>query len=122
MAGVSKQLTCPRCEQVMAAAVFRVFGGLRIFRVFGQLRITTPDGLPIAPVRDDLLLQIAEQRLASASVADYPEAKRRRDAIVRNAGDRFYDIKCPQGHYTLKTAPEITRAICQAAGDQVSLA
>jgi hypothetical protein len=119
MAGTSKQLTCPQCEQVMAAAVFRVFGGLRIF---GVLRITTPDGLPLSPVRDDLLLQIAEQHLASASAEDYPEAKRRRDAILRNAGDRFYDIKCPDGHYTLKTAPEITRAIRRAAGDQVSLA
>ena len=46
---------------------------------------------------DDLLLRIAEQRLASASAEDYPEAKRRRDAILRNAGDRLYDIKCPQG-------------------------
>ena len=44
------------------------------------------------------------------------------DFIVRNAGDRLYDIKCPGGHYTLKTAPEITSAIRRAAGDQVSLA
>jgi hypothetical protein len=73
-------------------------------------------------VRDDLLLQLAEQRLESASAEDYPEAKWRRDFILRNAGDRFYDIKCPGGHYTLKTAPEITRAILRAAGDQVSLA
>jgi hypothetical protein len=41
---------------------------------------------------------------------------------VRNAGDRLYDIKCPGGHYTLKTAPEITRAIRRTAADQVSLA
>ena len=112
MAGVSKQLICPRCGQVMAAAVFRVFGGLRI---------TTPDGL-LPPVTGHLLLTIAEQRLKSASAENYPEAKRRLDFIVRNAGDRLYDIKCPGGHYTLKTAPEITRAIRRAAGDQVSLA
>jgi hypothetical protein len=116
MAGVSKQLTCPRCEQVMAAAAFRGFF------VFGGLRITTPDGVLVQPVSGDLLLTIAEQRLKSASAEDYPEAKRRRDFIVRNAGDRLYDIKCPGGHYTLKTAPEITRAIRRAAGDQVSLA
>jgi hypothetical protein len=122
MAGVSKQLTCPRCEQVMAAAVFRVFGGLRIFRVFGELRITTPDGVLLPPVTGHLLLTIAEQQLNSASAEDYPEAKRRLDFVVRNAGDRLYDIKCPGGHYTLKTAPQITRAICRAAGDQVSLA
>jgi hypothetical protein len=40
---------------------------------------------------------------------------------VRNTGDRLYDIKCPAGHYALKTAPEITKAIRRAAGDQVSL-
>ena len=113
MASVSKQLICPRCGQVTAAAVFRVFGGLRI---------TTPGGVLLPPVTGDLLLTIAEQRLKSASAEDHPEAKRRLDYIVRNAGDRLYDIKCPAGHYTLKTAPEITRAIRGTAGDQVSLA
>ena len=113
MAGVSKQLICPQCGQVMAAAVFRVFGGLRII---------TPDEVLLPPVTGDFLLTIAEQRLKSASAEDYPEAKRRLDYIVRNAGDRLYDIKCPAGHYTLKTAPEITRAIRRTSGDQVSLA
>jgi hypothetical protein len=69
--GASKQLICPQCGQVMAAAVFRVFGGLRI---------STPEGLLLTPVSDDLLLTIAEQRLASASAEDYPEAKRPRPA------------------------------------------
>ena len=69
-----------------------------------------------------LLLTIAEQRLKSASAEDYPEAKGRLDFIVRNAGERFYDIKCPGGHYTLKTVPGRIRAIRRAAGDQVSLA
>ena len=113
MAVVRKQLICPRCEQVMAVAVFRVFQGLRI---------TTPDGVLLPPVTGHLLLTIAQQRLKSASAEDYPEAKRRLDFIVRNSGDRLYDIKCPGGHYTLKTAPQITRAIRRAAGDQVSLA
>jgi hypothetical protein len=113
MAGASKQLICPECGQMMATAVWRMFGGLKV---------TTPDGFLLSPVSDDLLLRTAEQRLASASAEDYPQAKRRLDAIVRNAGDRFYDIKCPRGHYTLKTAPEITRAIRRAPGDQVSLA
>jgi hypothetical protein len=112
MAGTAKQLICPQCGQVMATAAWRVFGGLRI---------TTPEGLPLSPVSDDLLLRTAEQRVGSASAEDYPEAKRRLDAVVRNAGDRFYDIRCPQGHYTLQAAPEITRAIRKAPGDQVSL-
>jgi hypothetical protein len=81
MASVSKQLTCPRCEQVMAAAVLRIFG----LRVFGELRITTPDGVFLSPVRDDLLLQLAEQRLESASAEDYPEAKWRRAGLAQCA-------------------------------------
>jgi hypothetical protein len=112
MAGATKQLICRDCGQIMATAAFRVFGGLRI---------TTPDGVLLPPVTGHLLLTIAEQRLASAPAEDYPQAKRRLDFIVRNAGDRFYDIKCPRGHYTLKTAPEITRAIRHATGNQVSL-
>lgn len=43
---------------MMAAAAWWVFGGLRV---------TTPDGFLLSPVSDDLLLRIAEQRLASAS-------------------------------------------------------
>jgi hypothetical protein len=113
MARTSKQLICPECGQVMALGSWRVFSGLRI---------TTPEGSLLSPVSDDLLLRTAEQRVASASAEEYPQAKQRLDTIVRNAGDRFYDIKCPQGHYTLKTAPEITRAIRETPGAQASLA
>jgi hypothetical protein len=56
-----------------------------VFRVFGELRITTPDGFLLSPVRDDLLLQLAEQRLESASAEDYPEAK----SSVRSSGTSF---------------------------------
>jgi hypothetical protein len=97
---------------MMAAAVVRVFAGLWLFAV---LQITTPDGLPVAPITGHLLLTIAEQRLKSASAEDRPEAERRLNFILRHSGDRFYDIKCPAGHYTLRTAPEITGAIRRAA-------
>jgi hypothetical protein len=113
LARVSKQLICPVCGQVMATAVWRTLRGLQI---------TMPDGWVLQPENDALLLQIAQQHLASAAPDDGPEAQRRLDLILRNAGDRFYDIKCPQGHYTLKTAPEITKAIRTTAGDQVTLA
>jgi hypothetical protein len=112
LARISKQLLCPVCGQVMATAVWRLLSGLEI---------TTPDGFVMSPVSDDLLLRIAQQRLASAAPDDQAEAQWRLDAILRNAGDRFYDIRCPQGHYTLKTAPEITKAIRTAAGDDVTL-
>ena len=87
----------------------------------GGLEITTPDGFVLSPVSNDVLLRIAQQRLASASADDHAEAQRRLAAILRHAGDRFYDIKCPQGHYTLKTAPEITKAIRHATDGHLTL-
>ncbi len=67
------------------------------------------------------MLRSTEQRLASASAQDQPEASRRREFVLSHPGDRLYDIKCPNGHYTLTTAPQITRAIRRAPGDQVTL-
>jgi hypothetical protein len=73
-------------------------------------------------VTGHLLLTIAMQQLEPASAEDYPEAKRRRDYIWLSADDTLYDIKCRCGHYTLTTAPEITRAIRRAKGGWASLA
>lgn len=113
MGRTSKQLICPVCGHVMADASWRLWTGLAI---------TSPEGWQIAPVTGHLLLTIAEQHLAAASAEDYADAKRRVDFIVRNSGDRLYDIKCPQGHFTLRTAPQITHAIRHAPSAQVSLA
>jgi hypothetical protein len=102
----------------MATAVWGLFKGLAI---------TTADGFLMSPLGNDLLLRIAQQRLAATSAEDaegaegHAEAQRRLDNLLRHPGDRFYDIKCPQGHYTLVTAPEITKAIRSATGDQVTL-
>jgi hypothetical protein len=113
MASPGKLLICPECGQVMATASWRLFRGLRI---------TAPEGFLVTPVSNDLLLRSTEQRLASASAADYPEAGRRRDFVLSHPGDRFYDLKCPNGHFTLRTAPQISGAIRRAPGDQVILA
>ena len=79
MARVSKQLICPVCGQVMATAVWRMLRGLEI---------TTPDGFVMSPISDDLLLRVAQQRLAAASADDQPEAQRRLNAILRRAARR----------------------------------
>jgi len=89
--------------------------------LFRGLRITAPEGFLVTPVSNDLMLRGTEQRLTSASAAD-PEARRRRDFVLSHPGDRFYDIKCPNGHFTLRTAPQIFSAIRRAPGDQVILA
>ena len=110
MASPGKQLICPECGQVMATASWGLFRGLRI---------TAPEGFLVTPVSNDLMLRGTEQRLASA--AD-PEAGRRRNFVLSHPGDRFYDLECPNGHFTLRTAPQISSAIRRAPGDQVILA
>jgi hypothetical protein len=109
MASPGKQLICPECGQMMATASWGLFRGLRI---------TAPEGFLVTPVSNDLMLRGTEQRLASA--AD-PEAQRRRAFVLGHPGDRFYDIECPDGHFTLRTAPQISSAIRRAPGDQVIL-
>jgi hypothetical protein len=112
MAINGKQLSCPECEQVMGTASWRLFTGLRIM---------SPDGFRLTPVSNDLMLRITEQRLASAPAPDQPEASRRRAFVLNHPGDRLYDIKCPNGHYTLTTAPLITKAIRRTSGNWVTL-
>ena len=113
MASAGKQLICPRCEKVMASASWRFFTGLRI---------TALDGSQLTPVSNDLLLRSAETRLAAASAEDQPEARRRRAYILSHGGDRIYDIRCPDGHDTLRSAPEISQAMRRTSGAWVTLA
>jgi hypothetical protein len=112
MASPAKQLICPECEQVMGTASWRLLTGLQIM---------SPDGFRLTPVSNDLMLRSAEQDLASAPSQDRPEASRRRDFVLSHPGDRLYDIKCPNGHYTLRTAPQITEAIRRTPGNRVTL-
>jgi hypothetical protein len=112
MAPGSKQLLCPQCGEDLGTAVWGLFRGLRI---------TSNEGFQLSWVRDDLLLQLAQQQLAAAPAGERDQAERRVKALLRDAGDRFYDLKCPQGHYTLMTAPRISQAIRRANGPQVTL-
>jgi len=112
MAVTGKQLICPECEQVMGTASWQLFTGLRIM---------SPDGFRLTPVSNDGMLRGTEPRLASASAEDQPEAGRRRRFVLSHPGDRFYDIKCPNGHNTLTTAPEITKVIRRTPGNWVTL-
>ena len=41
--------------------------------------------------------------------------------VRHHIGEVMYDLPCHQGHYTLATAPQITRALRRAEGDRVSL-
>jgi hypothetical protein len=84
--------------------------------------MTAPDGSRLTPVSNDLMLRSTEQRLASASAQDRPDASRRREFVLSHPGDRLYDLKCQNGHQTLSTAPQITKAIRRTPGNSVTLA
>ena len=71
---------------------------------------------------NDLLLRSTETRLAAASAEDQPEARRRRPYVLSHGGDRIYDIKCPDGHDILRSAPEISQAMRRTSGAWVTLA
>ncbi|HEX5303920.1 MAG TPA: hypothetical protein VFW50_43690 [Streptosporangiaceae bacterium] len=113
MASTGKQLICPLCEKVMASAAWRFFTGLRI---------TALDGSQLTPVSNDLLLRSTETRLAEASAENQPQARRRRACVLSHGGDRIYDIRCPDGHDTLRPAPEISQAMRRTSGAWVTLA
>lgn len=111
---VTKKLLCPRCGDVLADADYRPLAG--------SLALSAPGGYELTPQMGAVHLRRAEQELASAdSTAGADEARARLEFIRRHSGEVMYDLPCHQGHYTLATAPQITRALRGAKGDWVSL-
>ena len=111
---MTKKILCPKCGDVLADADYRP--------LVGSLALCGPDGYQLAPQMGAVHTRRAEQELASASSAPAAdEARARLEFIRRHAGEVIYDLPCHRGHYTLATAPQITRALRRAKGDWVSL-
>lgn len=111
---VEKQLVCLRCGEVIGDALFRPLAW--------TLRITAPDGGELAPQPGAIQVRLAEQQIAAASApGEEAEATARLAFIKRNIGELMYSLPCPRGHYTMATAPQITRAIRHSKGRQVRL-
>jgi len=111
---VTKKLLCPRCGDVLADADYRPMAG--------SLTLCAPGGHELTPQMGAIHIQRAEQELASASsTAGADEARTRLEFVRRHLGELMYDLPCHRGHYTLATAPQITRALRRAEGDRVSL-
>ena len=111
---MTKKLLCPRCGDVLADADYRP--------VAGSLALSAPGGYQLTPQMGAIHIQRAEQELASASsTADASEARTRLEFIRRHAGELMYDLPCHRGHYTLATAPQITRALRRGEGGWASL-
>ena len=111
---MTKKLLCPRCGDLLADADYRPMAG--------SLALSAPGGSRLTPAMGAARVPRAEQDLASAdSSAGADEARARLEFIRRNVGELMYDLPCHRGHYTLATAPQITRALRHAKGDRVSL-
>ena len=112
---VSKQLTCPRCDDVVAAAVYRPWAG--------RLTVISTDGQLITPSRWAIQMRLAEQDLAAATAAaEGVEPAQARLAFLKGRiGELIYDIRCRRGHSTLRTGPQIIRALRGTPGRWVSL-
>ena len=111
---MTKKVLCPRCGDVLADADYRP--------IAGSLALSAPGGHQLTPEMGATHIRRAEQELASAdSSAGADEARARLEFIRRHVGELMYDLPCHQGHYTLATAPQITRALRRAKGDGVSL-
>ena len=111
---MTKKVLCPRCGDVLADADYRPLAG--------SLALSAPGGHQLTPEMGATHIRRAEQELASAdSSAGADEARARLEFIRRHVGELMYDLPCHQGHYTLATAPQITKALRRAKGDWVSL-
>jgi len=111
---VTTKLLCPRCGDVLADADYRPMAG--------SLALSAPGGCQLAPQMGAIHIGRAEQELASASSpAGADEARTRLEFVRRHVGELVYDLPCHRGHYTLATAPQITRALRRAKGHWVSL-
>jgi hypothetical protein len=111
---VDKQLTCPRCGNVVADASYRPLSG--------TLTVTAVEGTVVLPAGAAVQLGIAERSLAGATTtADREEAQARLDFVRRNVGEVIYEMRCQRGHVTMRTAPQITRAVRRAGGRWAAL-
>ena len=109
-----KKLLCPHCGDVLADVDYRP--------VAGSLALSAPGGYQLTPEMGAIHIRRAEQELASAdSTTGADEARARLEFVRRNVGELMYDLPCHQGHSTLATAPQITRALRRAKGDWVRL-
>ncbi len=96
---LGKQLLCPGCGDVLATAVHT--------RWPGNLELTAPDGTRLQPESAAVQLRRAEPQ--------------RVEFLRRQLDELVYDLRCRRGHSTLRTMPQIVRAMRSTPGAWVPL-
>jgi hypothetical protein len=100
---IEKQLTCPECQVVVADATYT--------RWPGNLVLVSPDGVRLLPESVGLLLRRARAEGDETRVA----------FLERHLEELVFDLRCRNGHRTLRTMPQLARAIRTAGGRWVDL-
>jgi hypothetical protein len=101
---VAKQLLCPACGVVLADARYRPFPG--------TLVLVSPDGAQLQPSTGGVLLR---------QVQAEPGGDDRVDFVRRHLGEILFELRCRNGHSTLRTLPQLVRAVRRARGRWVEL-
>lgn len=109
---ITKQLTCPRCGDVVAEATYRPFPS--------TLRLTGPDGALLQPTGAAVLVRLAQRQLDDPADPGHAEAQDRLDYIRENIGELLYDLRCRRGHVTVASVPRIIRAMRRTPGSWVT--
>jgi hypothetical protein len=110
---VEKDLPCPACGDILAAAVYA--------RRPGDLVLTPLDAHPVRPDSAAVQIRLAQHDHTAGEPARRLAAPDRLAFLRRNAGEPIYDLRCRRGHSTLRTAPQIVRAMRKTPGAWVTL-
>ena len=103
---ISKTLICPVCAVVIAEATYKPWSA--------SLVLVSPDGVRVQP-------EGVAAQLRRAQAQPHPDDAR--VAFLRRHLDELvYDLRCRNGHSTLRTMPQLVRAIRNAQGQWVDLA
>ena len=100
---VRKELICPACGVIAASATYR--------RYPPRLEVTSAQGEEVVPVGTGTLLVLARQRQDEAEAA----------WLKQHVEELVVEIRCRSGHRTLRTVPQLARAVRRARGQWVDL-
>ena len=110
---VQKELRCPVCGDLLAAAVYT--------RWPGNLVLTSPDGYRVQPEGVAVQIRLGQQDQTADAPATRLRAPDRLDFLRRHVDELVYDLLCGRGHSTLRAGPQIVREMRDGAGTWVTL-
>ena len=109
---ISKKLTCPTCGVVIADGTYQ--------RWPGNLILVSPEGVRLQPESVAVQLRRAQAERSGSSPGGTNELDDARvDFLRRHLGELVYDLRCRNGHSTVRTMPQLVRAIQSAHGQWV---